>query len=288
MIKYKVGNKTTNVRIWTFPDSSIGTDINIGSSDPVTLQEQVIVTVLFGDEFSINDNMFALETVMDALRLHYPISNFHLRLPYIPYARQDRICNAGEGHSLRVVARSINSLAFDTVCSVDPHSTVAEGLIERLHVSTQFDVFNKIKPSFRATFIVAPDAGAVKKCEDFAKKVGAAGVITCQKRRDLKTGKILEFKIVDAEKVLPGSDFLVLDDLCDKGGTFMAVASELLKLAPSSLELAVTHGLFTHEDGVNFLLDVYDTVYTSTSYIRTRESQKHDLLKVVDLDTGSV
>lgn len=282
MIKYTVGNITTDVRVWKFPDTSIGTDINIGGSEPSTNFDHVTIDCRFGDEgFSVNDILFALENALDALRLHYPVGYFHLRMPYVPYTRQDRICNPGEGHSLRVVSRRINSLEFDSVCITDPHSTVTEALINKCYAADQFDVFQSIYPSFGEVYIVAPDAGAVKKCEDFAKKAGAAGVIVCHKQRDLKTGKIIKFEILDDGGVPPGSNFLVLDDLCDRGGTFLAVAAEVMKLHPARVDLAVTHGLFTHEDGVAPLLNQYDMVYTTDSFKRVQPIDVQGLLKVL-------
>lgn len=282
MIHYRIGGGQTKlVKMWKFPDTSIGTNIGEGfSSNGI---DNITITLIFGDEgFSINDNLFALESVVDALRMRYPMCFMHLRLPYVPYGRQDRICNDGEGHSLRIIGRKINSLGFKTVCVVDPHSTVTEAVIDNCHASSQHNVFAHIG-DFSETYIVAPDAGALKKCEEFARLTNAKGVLTCQKRRDMKTGKIIEFKMVDCDHVEPGSNFFVLDDICDKGGTFIAVADAIFKLHPARIDLAVTHGLFTHENGIEPLIDVYDRVYTTDSYIRPRVNQSSDVLEVIKL-----
>jgi ribose-phosphate pyrophosphokinase len=266
MIKYNVGNIQTTVRQWKFPDGCVGVDINVGSNAVDITVSNVTITCIFGSEgFTINDDILALAFVRDALRTHYPLANIHLYLPYIPYARQDRACNPGEAHQLKVIGNLINGMDFATVVAVDAHSIVSQACINRIYVEDQYSVFNGVRQSFRETYIVAPDQGASKKCEDFAKRVGAAGVITCVKNRDLRTGRIISFRVID--DVPPNADLLVLDDLCDKGGTFLAVADELRKHDPARLDLAVTHGLFTHVDGVKPLLQKFDKVFTTNSYI---------------------
>lgn len=273
MIKYVVGRTTTNVSQWMFPDGGVGVDINIGGSDIDYENNDITVKITFGDEVDergntmrMNDHIMALAQTMDALRLHYPRSDFALIVGYMPYARQDRICSPGEGHSLRVVSKMINAMDFCVVALIDPHSTVTEALVNGADVITQFDVFKNIKPSFREVYIVAPDQGATKKCEDFAKKVGAAGVITCMKHR---VGSNIKVRVLD--EIPSNANLLVLDDICDKGGTFIQLASELRKYKFNSLELAVTHGLFTHEDGPKHLLNLYDMIYTTNTVSSNKE-----------------
>lgn len=265
MIKYRVANNTTHVRQWTFPDGCVGTDLQLGSQQVDFISGEVHVTCIFGSEgFTINDDIVALAFVRDALRTQYPVANIHLSLPYIPYARQDRAVNPGEAASLKVIGNMINAMNFATVRCVDAHSTVAGACIDRLYVEDQYSVFGGIRQSFRETYIVAPDQGASKKCEDFAKRVGAAGVITCIKTRDFANkSKITGLRVID--EVPADADLLVLDDLCDAGGTFIGLAQELRKYNPARLDLAVTHGLFTK--GVGVVKDHYDKIFTTNSYI---------------------
>lgn len=264
MIKYNVGNLQTSVRQWKFPDGCVGVDINIGSMRVDHLVGDVRITCIFGSEgFTINDDLIALAFVNEAVRMQFPRADIHLDLPYTPYARQDRAVTPGEAFSLKVIGKMINGMGFTTVTVTDPHSSVAAACIDRMYVVDQFEVFNGIRQSFHNTYIVAPDAGASKKCEEFAKRVGAAGVITCAKTRELSTGKITGFKVLD--EVPEDADLLVLDDLCDGGRTFIEVANVLLTHVPYRLDLAITHGLFTK--GPNVVTDIYEKVFTTNSFI---------------------
>lgn len=265
MIKYRTGNVTTNVEQWTFPDGCVGINIQVGAQPVDFVSGEVIVTCLFGGfPFTINDDIMALAFTVNALKTQFPCAKLHLDLPYIPYARQDRSVTPGEAFSLKVIGKMINGMGFTKVTVTDPHSSVAAACIDHMYVVDQFDVFNGIRQSFHNTYIVAPDAGASKKCEEFAKRVGASGVITCAKTRELSTGKITGFKVLDNPPE-HGADFLVLDDLCDGGRTFVEVARALSAYYPSRMDLAVTHGLFTK--GPSVVTDIYDKVFTTNSFI---------------------
>lgn len=281
MIKYEIQDLTTHVRQWFFPDGCVGININIGEEQPYPERFDILVSMIFGgrDEndapFSINDDLIALAQTVDALKRQYPLATLFLALPYVPYARQDRACSPGDAFSLRVIANMINGMGFATVTVADPHSGVAEALINNLFVVNQFEIFGGVK-DFSNTFIVAPDQGASKKCEDFAKRVGAKGVITCAKVREMSTGKILGLRVLDLLE--DDADYFVLDDICDGGRTFIEVAAALHNGALiGSLELAVTHGLFTK--GTRVVKIHYDKIYTTNSFISDKnECELIDLL----------
>lgn len=278
MITYRIDNTTTHVRQWFFPDGCVGVDINVGQMPVDCGMFGIVVQLLFGGKdilaerkFSINDDMMALAFTVDALKRQYPMASLHLDMPYIPYARQDRVCNPGESHQLKVAAQMINSMGFSTVTSVDPHSNVCEALLERFYSVDQIEIFSKVKANWSDFYIVAPDQGATKKAEAFAKAVHAAGVLTFSKVREMSTGKILGIKPLD--EIIEGANYFVLDDLCDGGRTFIEVAKSLtLRKEIGTLELAVTHGLFTK--GVGVLTDYYDVVYTTDSVISDKTVAK--------------
>lgn len=174
-------------------------------------------------------------------------SPINLFCPYVPYARQDRRCDEGEAFSLKVFAGLLNSLSFNKVTIVDPHSDVTPALINNVEVITQLNVFenweklsNRI---VRGVTLVAPDAGANKKTSSIAKYFAHDVFIRADKLRDLSTGKILE-TIVYVDD-LEGRDVMAVDDLCDGGATFIGLATALKKKNAGKVLLYVTHGIFS-------------------------------------------
>jgi ribose-phosphate pyrophosphokinase len=269
-------NIKTTVRQWNFPGGEVGVDIN-----NLSQVDGMNVTRVHVDARICNsDDVMALVMTTNALRREFPLAKFMLDMPYVPYARQDRVCNPGEALSIEAFADIINMLKYDIVQIIDPHSAVTPAVIKNCHVIPQMDVFSDIKLSFREVTIVAPDQGATKKCEEFAKRVGAAGVITCSKTRNLADGKIIGMT-VDGPEDMSNLNLLVLDDICDGGRTFIELALLLETRNPKTLELAVTHGIFSK--GVEVVANHYDHVYTTNSFRSDLKCEFKDTLTVIDI-----
>lgn len=237
-------------KIMKFPGGEIGVTI-----DPAMILSVVRVTA----HIQSSDDLVALLMVVDAIRRVDSDAKIHLTMPYIPYARQDRVCNVGESLSISVLASIINSCDFESVTVLDPHSNVSTALIRNVKIVEPHQIFGKIRSDWSSVWVVAPDLGATKRAESFATFVGAAGVVQCMKTRELKTGKLSGFKCLDD---VSGKNLLVLDDICDGGGTFIGL-SQILKDA-DRVELAVTHGIFSK--GICVVEDCFDVVYTTNSF----------------------
>lgn len=227
-----------------------------------------------------SDDVLSIALVVDALRRskRYPNPKINLILGYVPYARQDRVANVGEALGIKVFADFINRLRLTTVTITDPHSDVTTALFDNVRVITQSQLVASYlidKQGLRAAqyLLVSPDAGAIKKTDEIARKLGFAGVVYADKVRNTSTGKIDRTEVTRllvGGETRPLSDIsnynlLVVDDICDGGFTFVALAEQLLRHHPLRLELFVTHGLFTK--GTDVLFNArYDAIYTTNSY----------------------
>lgn len=278
MISYRTDvarHTVVQVKQFTFPGGEVGVDINFGGDFS---SENRVEKIWVDARLQNSNDVMALVMTVDALKRAYPhVRDMGLFMPYVPYARQDRVCNSGESLSIAAFAALINSLGFNTVSILDPHSPVTPALINNCYATSQFVLFRDIKPSFRDVYIVAPDAGATKKCEEFAKRAGAAGVITCSKTRELSTGKITG---LSCEADVTNLKLLVLDDICDGGRTFIEL-SDLFGNKPHELQLAVTHGIFSK--GVECVLAKYDHVYTTNSFRQDLNELDWDGLTVIEV-----
>lgn len=258
MIKYRVGQVTTDVLVSNFPGGEVKADINVGSKDA----EFDVAELRVYAALQTSDDIIALLLAVDALRRHYPRAEMDLLMPYVPYARQDRPCVNGEALSIAVFANLINSCGFSTVYVLDAHSDVAPALIKNCVNLPQSQVFSKIRESFADHYVVAPDAGAYKKAHNLATYLGAKGVICANKVRDVATGKI---EGVSVTQGVCGLNLLVADDICDGGRTFIELGKLLRDRGCASLKLVVTHGLFTK--GIDAVAEHYDVIYSTNSYL---------------------
>lgn len=249
--------ETSTVEQFKFPAGEVGVRVPTNAIEPE--QSYFVNAVL-----KSSDDIMALLMTVDACRRLVPTVPLYLCLSYVPYARQDRVTVDGESLSAVVMANLINSCNFKEVVIADPHSDVITALLNNCTVIEQSDIFKNIYSDWSDKWIVAPDLGANKKAQKFTDKVGAAGVITCTKVRNPKTGKLSNYRCYDD---VQGKNCVVLDDILDAGGTFHLVADALE--GASSKVLCVTHGIFTK--GLNKLDEKFDSIYTTASYYGSKE-----------------
>lgn len=187
-----------------------------------------------------------------------------LVLPCLPGARQDRLNPGGDYlFTAKSIAKMINERKFPKVITVDPHSEVMPALIERCSVIRARDIFFWQTQPFTWSYVVAPDAGAAKRSAEVAHVLDVP-VIQAWKKRDIATGSLSDFGI---ERIEPKGRkrALVVDDLCDGGGTFVGLAPLIDIGLNQEPDLYVTHGLFTK--GLGELLQHYSNIYTTDSVI---------------------
>ena len=201
-----------------------------------------------------------LSLLVNALRDEFPESvHFDLDLPYIPYSRQDRVCSVGDAFGLKVFADQLNSLNFRYVIIFDAHSDVSPALINNC-INREVKNLFVLNPEFISKYshLVAPDAGAYKKVNSIASHFNLP-VIPALKTRDTATGR-LSNTVVVTEGVENPTRLLVIDDLVDAGGTFLALGAKLKQAFPHTpIDLYVSHGIFAK--GLNGLDKYYDSIY---------------------------
>lgn len=218
------------------------------------------------------------------------IEEIHLYVPYIIGARSDRKFEEGGNNYVKhVIAPAINNLKFRSVTCIDPHSDVLEACINRFRKESNI---NLIKFSLNNIYnlicgetaylkqnnfiLVSPDAGASKKIYKLAEQIGYKGdIITCSKDRD-DNGNLTKTVVPitgHQHNMLhngPYKDFIIIDDICDGGATFINIVKEIKKYfhesgkTKSKIYLIVTHGIFSK--GFGELQQYFDGIYTTNSY----------------------
>nr|WP_294786236.1 ribose-phosphate diphosphokinase [uncultured Flavobacterium sp.] len=209
---------------------------------------------------SFNDLGLLCVTV-DALR-RMDVKIIDLFIPYFPAARQDRVMIPGEPLSVKVYADIINAMQLNKVFVFDAHSEVTPALLNNSTVIPNYtfikEVLNRIGENVK---LISPDGGALKKIYKVSEFLGGVEVVECSKSRDVKTGRLSGFKVYEDD--LNGMDCLIVDDICDGGGTFVGLAEELKKKNAGKLYLAVSHGIFNKGFEV---LDCFDGIFTTNSF----------------------
>lgn len=132
-------------------------------------------------------------------------------------------------------------------------------------------------------FVIAPDKGAVERARELS-NLTPNDLIICEKTRNFASGKFTGFKLPPLPRV---GNYVIVDDICDGGGTFNLLAEEFLKdpCGPrSTLSLWVSHGIFSQ--GLNAIHAKITQITTTDSWARlgtTGTMQDPKRLDVVSL-----
>lgn len=163
-------------------------------------------------------------------------------VPYLAYARQDRIFLAGEAVSIEVIARMLKAAGIDYLLTVNIHQA---RVLERFPFPAKnmsaiplLAMYFKER-GFGDAFVLAPDRGALYIAEQAAKVLGGEyGYL--DKHRDRYTGKVTV-----AEKTLNVKDrtVIIFDDIISTGGTIVAAAEILQSLGADGIYASCVHPL---------------------------------------------
>lgn len=222
---------------------------------------------------SIHDDLFQLAMWNSYLTIenadHPPLGPIKrvLIAPYFPGARADR----GQPFGLRVYADFVRKLDLNQIIVFDPHSGVTG---DELHAAS--DTLTIVRPyellDSRIAMsampnvydgIIAPDKGAAIRAQGVADAFGLP-LFTAEKSRDFETGKLSGSHI----EMPKDGHFLIVDDICDGGGTFLGLA--LTTPERVLLDLYVSHGVFS-KNAVHNLPQQFQNIFTTNSYAPLRD-----------------
>jgi ribose-phosphate pyrophosphokinase len=229
--------------------------------------QPVEIAIFQPDAATMHDDLFTLAMWADNLVPTHPTTKSVLIMPYVPGARADR----GLPFGLGIYGGFINELEIDQIIIFDPHSQATPELLkgfENLTVVYSDELFAQkhMTPVLHGyDGIIAPDKGAVLRATAVAELAGLP-VHTAEKTRDFETGKLTGFKLDGLSK---HGNYLIVDDICDGGGTFLGLAEEI-GLDYGQLDLFVSHGVFS-KDALKNLAQVFGYVFTTNSYNPRRD-----------------
>ena len=241
--------------IFTFPDG----EKHIKFTEELDRKEKYTVACRIRNA----EELFILVQVGDILNRMEVV--WDLRILYLMSMRMDRVINFNEAFSLKTVANIINSLKPFTVGIATPHSDRTLKLIDSSFSFGDSEINNYLGDKSEKLIICAPDKGAYDR---YWLYIEGRPNLTVRKKRDLSNGRILSLEVEEknyTDEDIKDADILVLDDLCDGGGTFVLCAQKLRELFPDNrLILYVTH--MVNPKGLENVLKVYDEVHITNTY----------------------
>jgi ribose-phosphate pyrophosphokinase len=218
------------------------------------------------------------------------VEKVNLYTPYFLGARSDRrFSPLGINYVKEVIAPIINAQNFNKVYILDPHSDVIEACINNfVKVDSKhfikaalIQIDNKLGAQERV-HLISPDAGALKKVFDIASFFKISNIATASKVRNINTGQIVRTELPTMN--LDGIEhFVIIDDICDGGRTFIELAKEIKKQTNKPVYLIVTHGIFSA--GFTELEKYFTKVFTTNSICDFSEATNGTFLYQTDINS---
>jgi ribose-phosphate pyrophosphokinase len=163
-------------------------------------------------------------------------------VPYLAYARQDKLFLSGEGISVGTVAHMLGASGINEFLTVNIHSepVLAEFSFPAKTVSAISLLASYfVEKGHGKAFALAPDKGAMYIANE-AQQVLGGGVGHLSKVRDRYTGQIIQ----SAEGLdVEGQTVVVFDDIISTGGTIVGAAKILKERGAKHIFTACTHPL---------------------------------------------
>jgi len=190
----------------------------------------------------VHEHLFDLFMLADACR-RAGAARMTAVIPYFGYARQDRRATGRDPVGARLVADLLRTSEIERVVAVDLHSAALEGFFAfpLEHLSAIPSLAQAAASAVPGeSVIVAPDLGAVKLAERYARSLHMPIAVVNKTR---VSGEDVEAKGIVGD--VRGRPILIVDDMITTGGT-IAAAVNMVKAAGAASEVTVaaSHGLF--------------------------------------------
>lgn len=206
------------------------------------------------------EDLFTAASIKEAWDAHHSLDKTltaTLTLYCLIGQRSDRRFHKKESFDLKVIARFINTMNFDRVRVLHPHSAISLALIDN---AEQIDHFEYVQQTYKAIgtpVLVSPDAGAYKTTHKIAERLDADLIPSNKVRIDGSP-------IISIQGDVEGKECLIVDDIADGGRTFKLLAKELKNQRATKVFLYVTHAQFNF--GIEELKETIDHIYCTNSY----------------------
>ncbi len=162
-------------------------------------------------------------------------------VPYMGYARSDRLAEWGRPIGARVVADLWQAAGVTHLVALDLHNPASVGFftIPVLEVSA-LELFAEALRPAEGQVIVAPDAGAAKRVSRLSTMLGRPMAVAAKARLGPESPRILQ--VCGA---VAGRDVVVLDDMISTGATVEQVVAALRAEGARHVDVAASHAVMS-------------------------------------------
>lgn len=191
--------------------------------------------------FPVNDNFVELLFYIDAFK-RASANSVTAVIPFFSYGKGDKKDEPRVSIRARVCADCLEAAGVDRIVTMDLHAPQIQGFfnipVDHLYALPVFVA--RVRRRMTGNWVVvAPDVGAAKMANGYAKLLGAEVVIAEKTRPDRRERTVVRRIIGE----VAGRHALMVDDFTTTGGTLIATAEKLVAEGAKDVYAAVTHGV---------------------------------------------
>lgn len=164
-------------------------------------------------------------------------------IPYFGYARSDKKDRPRVPIAAKLVANLLTTAGAQRILTIDLHASQIQGFfdipVDHLYAAPIVVEYFRENP-IENLIVVSPDTGGAERARAYAKRLNA-GLALCDKRRE----KANVAEVMNIVGDVSGKNCLIIDDMCDTGGTICKVAEALAKEGANDVYACFTHAVLS-------------------------------------------
>jgi ribose-phosphate pyrophosphokinase len=271
-IAVKFGQPLGTVNVQEFSDGEIG----------VEFQESIRGKFVFlvQSTFAPTENIMELLLMIDAAKRASAYKVIAV-IPYYGYARQDRKDKPRVAIGSKLVANMLVAAGADRVVTMDLHAPQIQGYfdipVDHLDSSAIFIPYIESLNLKNLTF-AAPDVGSANRIREIASFFECEMVI-CDKHRK-RANEIASMVVIGD---VTDRDIVLIDDICDTGGTLAKSAGLLMEKGARSVRALCTHPVLSGKAYENIENSVLEELVVCDTIPLKKSTSKIKVLSVDEL-----
>ncbi|HEX6169277.1 MAG TPA: ribose-phosphate pyrophosphokinase [Chitinophagaceae bacterium] len=202
-------------------------------------------------------------------------------IPYYGYARQDRKDRPRVAIGSKLIANMIQAAGADRLITMDLHAPQIQGYfdipVDHLDSHAVFIPYIENLKLENLTF-AAPDVGSANRIREIASYFEAEMVI-CDKHRK-RANEIASMVVIGD---VTDRDVVIIDDICDTGGTLAKSAALLMEKGARSVRALITHPVLSGKAYENIENSVLDELVVCDTIPLRQTTPKIKVISVAEL-----
>jgi ribose-phosphate pyrophosphokinase len=202
-------------------------------------------------------------------------------IPYFGYARSDKKDRPRVPIAAKLAANLIATAGADRILTMDLHAAQIQGFfdipVDHLFAAPAMIGHYQENPMPSLT-VVAPDTGGAERARAYANRLDAE-LALCDKRRE----KANVAEVMNIVGDVRGRNCLIVDDMCDTGGSLTKVAAALRKAGADRIHACFTHPVLSGKACEQLAISEMEQLVTTNTIPLKDDACRLESIKVLSI-----